>query len=108
MQQLLAYCTILNKVGNVKRSFMFFALLSSQQIKRWQVVKLSKGGSCMEPIPQQTVDQSDNGSKYSRKHDKDPSKLLKFLNSKKVVPYIFVSPFIISFLILTFYPAVQG
>ncbi|MCT2535395.1 sugar ABC transporter permease [Aquibacillus koreensis] len=33
---------------------------------------------------------------------------MKFLNSKKVVPYIFVSPFIISFLVLTVYPAIRG
>lgn len=39
---------------------------------------------------------------------KEPNKLLKFLNSKKVVPYIFVFPFIISFLVLTLYPAVRG
>ncbi|WP_425432222.1 carbohydrate ABC transporter permease [Halobacillus massiliensis] len=32
----------------------------------------------------------------------------KFLNSKKVVPYIFVAPFLISFLVLTLYPAIQG
>lgn len=36
------------------------------------------------------------------------SSFIKFLNSKKVVPYIFVSPFIISFLVLTVYPAVRG
>ncbi|WP_163538526.1 sugar ABC transporter permease [Gracilibacillus sp. YIM 98692] len=34
--------------------------------------------------------------------------IIGFLNSKKVVPYIFVSPFIISFLILTLYPAIRG
>jgi arabinosaccharide transport system permease protein len=39
---------------------------------------------------------------------KEPNKVLKFLNSKKVVPYIFVSPFIISFLIFTVYPAIQA
>ncbi|WP_186579841.1 carbohydrate ABC transporter permease [Aquibacillus kalidii] len=39
---------------------------------------------------------------------KEPNKFLKFLNSKKVVPYIFVFPFIISFLVLTLYPAVRG
>lgn len=39
---------------------------------------------------------------------KEPNKLKKFLNSKKVVPYIFMLPFIISFLVLTLYPAVQG
>lgn len=31
-----------------------------------------------------------------------------FLNSKNVVPYVFVSPFIISFLILTLYPTIQA
>jgi arabinosaccharide transport system permease protein len=40
--------------------------------------------------------------------NKGPNKLLKFLNSKKVVPYVFVSPFIITFLVLTLYPAIQG
>jgi arabinosaccharide transport system permease protein len=39
---------------------------------------------------------------------KEPNKFLRFLNSKKVVPYIFVSPFILSFLILTLYPAIHG
>ncbi|RCW76748.1 carbohydrate ABC transporter permease [Saliterribacillus persicus] len=39
---------------------------------------------------------------------KGPNKFMRFLNSKKVVPYVFVSPFIISFLVLTFYPAVRG
>lgn len=34
--------------------------------------------------------------------------LLKFLNSKKVVPYIFVFPFIVSFTILTLYPTIQA
>jgi len=34
--------------------------------------------------------------------------LVKFLNSKKVVPYVLVSPFIISFLVLTVYPAIRG
>lgn len=33
---------------------------------------------------------------------------MKFLNSKKVVPYVLVSPFIISFLVLTVYPAIRG
>lgn len=33
---------------------------------------------------------------------------MRFLNSKKVVPYIFVSPFILSFLVLTVYPAIRG
>lgn len=46
--------------------------------------------------------------KPNKKPNKEPNKLFQFVNSKKVVPYIFVSPFIISFLILTLYPAVQG
>jgi len=33
---------------------------------------------------------------------------LAFLNSKKVAPYVFISPFILSFLILTLYPAIQA
>ncbi len=36
-----------------------------------------------------------------------PSKLA-FLNSKKVAPYVFISPFILSFLILTLYPTIQA
>lgn len=39
---------------------------------------------------------------------KESSSFMKFLNSKKVVPYIFVSPFILSFVILTLYPAIRG
>ena len=34
--------------------------------------------------------------------------ILRFLNSRKVVPYVLISPFIISFLILTVYPAIRG
>ncbi|MDQ0257362.1 arabinosaccharide transport system permease protein [Evansella vedderi] len=41
--------------------------------------------------------------------NKKPNKgLLNFLNSKKVVPYIFVSPFILSFLVLSLYPSIQA
>ncbi|WP_339180100.1 sugar ABC transporter permease [Oceanobacillus sp. FSL W7-1293] len=40
--------------------------------------------------------------------NKQPNSFLRFINSKKVVPYLFVLPFIISFLILTLYPAIQG
>ncbi|UOQ87314.1 carbohydrate ABC transporter permease [Gracilibacillus salinarum] len=40
--------------------------------------------------------------------NKRSNPLLNFLNSKKVVPYIFVSPFIISFIVLTLYPAIRG
>jgi len=36
------------------------------------------------------------------------NKVLKFLNSKKVVPYIFVSPFILSFLVLSLYPSIKA
>ncbi|WP_408011394.1 carbohydrate ABC transporter permease [Pseudalkalibacillus sp. A8] len=39
---------------------------------------------------------------------KGPNRLVKFLNSKKVVPYILVAPFIISFLILSLYPSIQA
>ncbi|MGH2317803.1 carbohydrate ABC transporter permease [Planococcus sp. SE5232] len=38
---------------------------------------------------------------------KKPSKLA-FLNSKKVAPYVFISPFILSFLLLTLYPTIQA
>ncbi|WP_096187987.1 carbohydrate ABC transporter permease [Evansella halocellulosilytica] len=34
--------------------------------------------------------------------------LFKFLNSQKVVPYILISPFILSFLVLSLYPAIQA
>jgi len=43
-----------------------------------------------------------------RPNGKQPNILYRVLNSKKVVPYIFVSPFIISFIVLTLYPAIQG
>ncbi|SER28492.1 L-arabinose ABC transporter membrane protein [Gracilibacillus ureilyticus] len=36
------------------------------------------------------------------------SSLVKFINSKNVVPYVLISPFLVSFLLLTVYPAVQG
>lgn len=39
---------------------------------------------------------------------KIPNKIIKFLNSQKVVPYIFISPFIISFLLLTLFPAIKA
>lgn len=39
---------------------------------------------------------------------KKKRRILSFLNSKKVAPYIFVSPFIISFLLLTLYPSIQA
>jgi arabinosaccharide transport system permease protein len=39
---------------------------------------------------------------------KRQNKLVKFLNSKKVVPYIFVSPFILSFLLFSLYPSIKA
>ena len=47
-------------------------------------------------------------SQTSNTVERKQSSFMKFLNSKKVVPYIFVSPFLISFLILTVYTAIQG
>ncbi|WP_205092500.1 carbohydrate ABC transporter permease [Thalassobacillus pellis] len=43
-------------------------------------------------------------------HDsaKKPNKIINFLNSKKVVPYVFVTPFILSFLLLSLYPTVKA
>src|SRR5699024_4501498 len=40
--------------------------------------------------------------------EKRPNKFLTFLNSQKVVPYIFIAPFILSFSIFTFYPAIKA
>jgi arabinosaccharide transport system permease protein len=39
---------------------------------------------------------------------REPNKVLRFLNSQKVVPYIFVSPFILSFLIFSLYPSIKA
>jgi arabinosaccharide transport system permease protein len=39
---------------------------------------------------------------------KGQSKIVKILNSRKVVPYIFVSPFILSFLVLSLYPSIKA
>lgn len=39
---------------------------------------------------------------------KPKNTFFNFINSRKVVPYLFVSPFILSFLVLTLYPAIQG
>ena len=39
---------------------------------------------------------------------KSPNKLAKVLNSQKVVPYIFVSPFVLSLLIFTLYPTIKA
>lgn len=41
-------------------------------------------------------------------NEKKENRFLKFINSKKVVPYIFVLPFVISFVFLTLYPAFNG
>jgi arabinosaccharide transport system permease protein len=40
--------------------------------------------------------------------NKKENKVIKFLTSKKVVPYIFVLPFFLSFAVLTLYPAING
>ncbi|WP_181348096.1 carbohydrate ABC transporter permease [Thalassobacillus sp. CUG 92003] len=49
------------------------------------------------------------GPKSNRnKGPNQPNKVLRFFNSKKVAPYIFIAPFIISFLVLTLYPAIQA
>lgn len=39
---------------------------------------------------------------------KRQNKIINLLNSKKVVPYIFVSPFILSFLIFSLYPSIKA
>ncbi|MEH7275795.1 carbohydrate ABC transporter permease [Neobacillus vireti] len=39
---------------------------------------------------------------------KRQNKMLNFFNSKKVVPYIFVSPFILSFLVFSLYPSIKA
>lgn len=46
-----------------------------------------------------------NDEKYQNKKKR---RILSFLNSKKVAPYVFVSPFILSFLLLTLYPSIQA
>ncbi|CDQ38418.1 MULTISPECIES: carbohydrate ABC transporter permease [Virgibacillus] len=51
---------------------------------------------------------SPNKDPKYKKNKRGPNKFFKLLNSKKVVPYVFISPFIITFLILTLYPAIQG
>src|SRR5690606_19597307 len=45
---------------------------------------------------------------YVEQSIKRENPVIRFLNSRKVVPYIFIAPFIISFLVLTVYPAVRG
>ncbi|WP_431522012.1 carbohydrate ABC transporter permease [Guptibacillus hwajinpoensis] len=53
-------------------------------------------------------------SKHNEKQErqiqmaKRPNRFLSFLNSKKVVPYIFITPFILSFLLLTLYPTIKA
>ncbi|UOQ43205.1 sugar ABC transporter permease [Halobacillus salinarum] len=54
-----------------------------------------------------SVSNSSRTKIYDKAH-KEPGRLMKFLNSKKVVPYIFITPFILSFAVLTLYPAIQG
>ncbi|RSL34869.1 sugar ABC transporter permease [Salibacterium salarium] len=40
--------------------------------------------------------------------NKRPSKLTAFLTSRKIAPYVFVTPFVISFLLLFLYPMIQA
>src|SRR5699024_9612630 len=47
------------------------------------------------------------GNPYNKPIRKQ-NKIFKLLNSKKVVPYVFVLPFLISFLALTLYPTIQA
>ncbi|MDC3416874.1 carbohydrate ABC transporter permease [Aquibacillus salsiterrae] len=51
---------------------------------------------------------TDKSTSVQLSQTKQPNKVAKFLNSKKVVPYVFVSPFLLSFLIFTLYPAIKG
>lgn len=39
---------------------------------------------------------------------KGPNRIMKVLNSRKIAPYVFVSPFILSFLILSLYPSIRA
>lgn len=48
------------------------------------------------------------GTNQAISESEGSNSFVKFFNSKKVVPYIFVSPFILSFLVLTVYPAIRG
>lgn len=59
-------------------------------------------------VKKETPNNNRPGKEPKKKTKKGPNKFLKILNSKKVAPYVFVSPFIISFLILTLYPAIQA
>lgn len=45
---------------------------------------------------------------YNRSKDNQQSKIKRILNSQKVAPYVFVSPFIVSFLVLTLYPTIKA
>jgi len=45
---------------------------------------------------------------FETESKKNSFTLLSILNSKKVAPYVFVLPFIVSFLLLTLYPAIQA
>lgn len=51
------------------------------------------------------MDEQKNGQTKSKSGIREK---LRFLNSKKVAPYVFVSPFILSFLVLTLYPTIQA
>lgn len=59
-------------------------------------------------VKKETPNNNRPGKEPKKKTKKGANKFLKILNSKKVAPYVFVSPFIISFLILTLYPAIQA
>ncbi|SDM89436.1 carbohydrate ABC transporter permease [Sediminibacillus halophilus] len=42
------------------------------------------------------------------KGDKKQNRVIRFLNSQKVAPYVFITPFIVSFLLLTLYPTIKA
>lgn len=56
------------------------------------------------------VSTNENKNKYKKGKipSKKPNKIKKLLNSEKVAPYVFVLPFILSFLVLTLYPAIKA
>ncbi|QDP39102.1 sugar ABC transporter permease [Radiobacillus deserti] len=62
----------------------------------------------MEPLTNHSQISKEKPTFSSMEPRKKPNKVYKFLNSKNVVPYLFVAPFILSFLVLTLYPMVQG
>lgn len=64
--------------------------------------------SAMPADAKKTNDVSNQKNNKSPKGDKQPNKVMKFLNSKNVAPYIFITPFIISFIALTLYPVIQA